>query len=214
MDEEIAIIDSNTRKEKIKNFFITHKKKLIISFSVLILILFSYFIYDDLQKKNKEELASRYNLSTTSFISGNKINIKEELILIVKEKDQTYSPLALYFLIDNNIVNKKILINELFDILIDETGLEKEIRNLIIYKKGLFNPDFSTENELIKILNPIINSESVWKSHALNLLAEYFYFKDEKQKAKEFFEQILILENGNNTLKLEAQKRLNRDLSD
>ena len=132
MDEEIAIIDSNTRKEKIKNFFITHKKKLIISFSVLILILFSYFIYDDLQKKNKEELASRYNLSTTSFISGNKINIKEELILIVKEKDQTYSPLALYFLIDNNIVNKKILINELFDILIDETGLEKEIRNLII----------------------------------------------------------------------------------
>ena len=78
----------------------------------------------------------------------------------------------------------------------------------------MFNSDFSTENELIKILNPIINSESVWKSHALNLLAEYFYFKDEKQKAKEFFEQILILENGNNTLKLEAQKRLNRDLSD
>ena len=78
----------------------------------------------------------------------------------------------------------------------------------------MFNSDFSTENELIKILNPIINSESVWKSHALNLLAEYFYFKDEKQKAKEFFEKILTVENGNSSLKIEAQKRLTRDFSD
>ncbi|MDC0043442.1 hypothetical protein OAJ03_00910, partial [Candidatus Pelagibacter sp.] len=147
-------------------------------------------------------------------ISGNKINIQKELISIIREKDQTYSPLALYFLIDNNIIKEKIVINELFDILINETGLEREIKNLVIYKKGLFNSDSSAENELIEILNPLINSESVWKSHALNLLAEYFYFKDEKQKAKEFFEKILTVENGNSSLKIEAQKRLTRDFSD
>ena len=214
MDEEIAIIDSTTRNEKIKNFFINYKKQLIIFFSVFILILFSYFIYSDLQKKNKKELANRYDISTINFISGNTINTEEELISIVKKKDKTYSPLALYFLIDNNIIKEKILINELFDILIDGTDLEKEIRNLVIYKKGLFNSDFSTENELIRILNPVINSESIWKTHALNLLAEYFYFKNEKQKAKEFFEKILIIENGNSTLKREAQKKLNRDFSD
>jgi len=214
MDEEIAIIDRTTRNEKIKNFFIDYKKELIIFFSILILILFSYFIYGDIQEKNKKELANRYNLLTINFISGNTINTEKELILMVEDKDKTYSPLALYFLIDNNIIEEKILINELFDILIDETSLEKEIRNLVIYKKGLFNSDFSTENELITILNPVINSESIWKSHALNLLAEYFYFKNEKQKAKEFFEKILILENGNRTLKLEAQKRLNRDFGD
>ena len=214
MDEEIAIIDSTTRNEKIKNFFVEYKKKLIIFFFIFILILFSYFIYGDLQKKNKKDLANRYNLSSTNFISGNKINIQKELISIIREKDQTYSPLALYFLIDNNIIKEKIVINELFDILINETGLEREIKNLVIYKKGLFNSDSSAENELIEILNPLINSESVWKSHALNLLAEYFYFKDEKQKAKEFFEKILTVENGNSSLKIEAQKRLTRDFSD
>ena len=98
--------------------------------------------------------------------------------------------------------------------MIDKTNLENEIKNLIIYKKALYNSDFASENELLKILNPIINSESIWKSHALYLLAEYFYSKDEKQKAKEFFNQILVLTGANNSIKTESQKRLNRDLGE
>ena len=58
------------------------------------------------------------------------------------------------------------------------------------------------------------NSKSVWKSHALYLMAEYFYSKDQKQKSKEFFNQIANLEDANPDIKLQAQKRLNRDLSD
>ena len=45
-------------------------------------------------------------------------------------------------------------------------------------------------------------------------MAEYFYFKNEKQKSKEFFDQIITLENSNPNIKIEAQKRLNRDFSD
>ena len=89
-----------------------------------------------------------------------------------------------------------------------------EIKNLIIYKKALFNADVSQESELLDILKPIINSDSIWKSQALYLMAEYFYSKEEKQKSKEFFSQILSLENANEDLKIEAQKRLNRDLSE
>ena len=92
--------------------------------------------------------------------------------------------------------------------------MDKEIKNLNIYKKALFNANDSNENELLNILNPIIKSESIWKSHALYLMAEYFYSKNEKQKSKEFFDQILNLENANSEIKLESQKRLNRDLSD
>ena len=92
--------------------------------------------------------------------------------------------------------------------------LETEIKNLIIYKKALYNADFSSENDLLEILNPIINSKSLWKSHALYLVAEYFYSKNEKQKSKEFFSQILNLDNANQEIKIETQKRLNRDLSD
>ena len=98
--------------------------------------------------------------------------------------------------------------------MLKNTSLDKEIKNLIIYKKALFNADVSQENELLDILKPIINSDSIWKSQALYLMAEYFYSKEEKQKSKEFFSQILSLENVNEDLKIEAQKRLNRDFSE
>ena len=214
MDEDIAIINTNTRIEKIKNFFINNKKKIAISVSVIILIIFGYFIYKDFEKKNKIELANRYNFATINFISGDKTKIENELVDIVNEKDRTYSPLALYFLIDNNIILENNKINELFDIVINETSLEKEIKNLVIFKKALFNSDFETENNLLQILHPVINSNSIWKSHALYLMGEYFYFKNEKQKSKEFFNQIIILENSNSNIKLEAQKRLNRNFSE
>jgi len=214
MDEDIAIINKNTRNEKIKNFFVNNTKKLIIAISAIVLIIFGYFIYEDLKKKNKIKLANRYNLVTIKFISGDKNKFENELIDIVNEKDRTYSPLALYFLIDNNIVNENKKINELFDVVINETSLEEEIKNLVIYKKALFNSDFESENNLIQILSPVINSDSVWRSHALYLMAEYFYYKNQKQKSKDFFNQILTLENSNPNIKIETQKRLNRDFSD
>ena len=214
MDEEIAIIDTKTRNEKIKNFFIKNKKIIIIILSVIILIIFSYFIYKDIKNKNKIKLADKYNYSTINFISGDKTKVKKELIEIINQKDKTYSPLALYFLIDNEIITEKNLINEMFDAVISNNKLEKEIKNLIIYKKGLFNSDFATENDLINILKPILNSESVWNSHALYLMAEYFYEKNEKFKSKEFLDKIISLNKVNLQIKSEAEKKLIRDFSE
>jgi hypothetical protein len=45
-------------------------------------------------------------------------------------------------------------------------------------------------------------------------VAEYFYSKNEKQKSKEFFNKIFTIENANQDIKNEAQKRLSRDLSE
>ena len=214
MDEDITIINKSTRNEKIINFFTHNAKKIIIVISVIVLIIFGYFISEDLKKKNRIKLANEYNLAIVKFVSGDKINVENELTDIVNKKDKTYSPLALYFLIDNNIINENNKINELFDIVINETSLEEEIKNLVIYKKALFNSDFESENNLIQILSPVINSDSVWKSHALYLMAEYFYYKNQKQKSKDFFNQILTLENSNPAIEIETQKRLNRDFSD
>ena len=72
MDEDIAIINKETRNEKIKNFFIKNKKKIIISISVIILTIFGYLIYEDFNKKSKIKLANRYNIAKVDFISGNK----------------------------------------------------------------------------------------------------------------------------------------------
>ncbi len=211
MDEDIEIINTNTRNEKIKKFFITNKKKIITFLSFLILIAIFYFLFSEIKERNKIKLAEKYNKIKIDHTTNNKEITKNKLIEIVYENDSTYSPLALYFMIDNEILIENAEINKLFDQIINKTKLDKEIKNLIIYKKGLFNSDFTSENELLKILNPIINSESIWKSHALYLIAEYFYSKNEKEKSKEFFSKIVEMNNSNQKIKVESQKRLNRD---
>ena len=214
MDEEITIIDSNTRNERIKNFFINNKKNLIIGFLIILVTIISFLSLLEMKERAKIKLANQFNITVINFNTENKKTTIDQLTKLINENDVTYSPLALYFLIDNNLIDNKNEINSMFDELINETNLDEEIKNLIIYKKGLFNSDFSSENDLLQILNPIINSESIWKSHSLYLIAEYFYSKGQKQKAKEFFTQILLLPDVNNDIKLESQKRLNRDLGE
>ena len=214
MDEEIAIIDSNTRTEKIKNFFKKHIKKIIIFFIGLVLILVSFFVFNELRNKTKIKISNLYNSTIIGYNQNTKNKTKEDLLKVIEEKDPTYSPLSLYFIIDNDLINNRDTINNLFDFIIKKISLEKEIQNLVIYKKALYNADFIEENELLSILNPIINSNSIWKSQALYLVAEYFFSKNEKQKSKEFYNKIINLENSNSDIKLEAQKRLNRDLGE
>jgi predicted negative regulator of RcsB-dependent stress response len=214
MDEEISIINSTTRNEKIINFFIKNKKKLIFLASIILVLAVSYFAYVDFLTKEKNNLSNKYNKSSLNFSIENKTEVKKEMIEIVYKKDETYSPLALYFIIDNNIVTTQKEINELFDEILKIRKLDKEIKNLIIYKKGLLNSDFKNENDLIKILSPVLNSNSIWKSHALFLMGEYFLGKNEKQKAKEFLEKILILENSNPNIKLETQRLIQRELGE
>ncbi len=214
MDEDITIIDEKTRNEKIKNFFIDNRKIILSTVVFIILIIIGFYSFQIYKDKQKILLSDRYNDVVISYENNKDINVVGSLRDIVYEKDSTYSPLALYFLIDNDLIKDLDEVNDLFNLLINKTSLEKEIKNLIIYKKALFNADMIEENELLEILNPIINSQSVWKSHALYLIAEYFYSKNEKQKSKEFFSQILDLENANQDLRIESQKRLNRDLSD
>tara|TARA_B100000886_G_scaffold11836_1_gene7669 strand:- start:3370 stop:4014 length:645 start_codon:yes stop_codon:yes gene_type:complete len=214
MDDDIPIIELNTRKEKIKNFLFDNKKKLIIFFVVIILTVVLFFGYGEFIKIQNKKISNLYYSTTISFDKNNKEKTAENLIKIINKKDSTYSPLSLYFILDNQLINDRNQINDLFEILINKTSLNKEIKNLIIYKKGLYNADQISENELLNILNPIIKTKSVWNSHALYLLAEYFYSKNQKQKSKEFFSQIINLKNPNPDILVEAQKRLNRDLSD
>ena len=214
MDEEISIIDSNTRNQKIKDFFINNKKILATITIFLIFSILSFYIYQIYKDQNKEKISNRYNSAIIEHKNGDDSNIISEMKEIIEDKNSTYSPLALYYLIDENLIKDKNEINYLFDVLINKTSLDYEIKNLIIYKKALFNADTTNENELLNILNPIINSKSIWKSHGLYLLAEYFYSKNEKQKSKEFFNQILNTKNANTEIIKETQKRLNRDLSE
>ena len=214
MDEEINIIDSNARNEKIKNFFINNKKILISFFVLIFITIIVYFAFNSYKNKKKIEISDLYNSTIIEYSEINKQKTINSLINLINKKDPTYSPLSLYFIIDYELITEQKKINKLFDIIIDEVSLEKEIKNLIIYKKALYNADKIDENEILKILNPLINSKSVWKGHALYLITEFFYSKNEKQKSKEFFSQIVSIENTNSKIKVEAQKRLRADFSE
>ena len=214
MDEDLSIINTNTRNEKIKNFFIQNQKKFIILIALLVISLIVFFSFKEYSKREKVNISNLYYSTIIEFNENSSKQSADILESIVNKKDPTYSPLSLYFIIDNNLIKDKEKVNELFDEVINKTPLKNEIKNLIIYKKALYNSDSIKENQLLEILNPIINSNSVWKSQSLYLLAEYFYSKNEKKKSKEFFEKLINLENGNLDLKIEAQKRLSRDLSE
>jgi len=214
MDEDISIINSNTRKEKIKNFFFDNKKKILIILVTFVLLIISFFGYGEYRDFQREKVSNLFYSTTINYEEKNKEKTITNLKQIIKLKDATYSPLSLYFILDNDLISSRVEVNTLFDILITKTALDKEIKNLIIYKKGLYNADEASENKLLEILNPVIKSESIWSSHALYLLAEYFYSKNQKQKSKEFFNQIINLKKSNPDIVTEARKRLNRDLSD
>ena len=205
---------SNSRSEKVRNFFVNNKNKIISTLVVLVIILVGAYSFDSYKTNKKKEISNKFNSTTLSHSENTKELTIQNLVEIINEQDPTYSPLSLYFIIDNKLISNQSEINSYFDILIEKTSLDEEIKNLVIYKKALFNADQAQESDLLNILNPLINSKSVWKSHALYLMAEYFYSKDQKQKSKEFFNQIASLEDANPDIKLQAQKRLNRDLSD
>ena len=84
----------------------------------------------------------------------------------------------------------------------------QEIKDLILFKKALFQSDFINETELLKTLNPLLSTESIWKSHALLLLGDYFFSKKEYLKAKEFYLEILTLKNLNQEFYIRAQSQI------
>ena len=89
MDEDITLINRATNIEKIKNFFINNKKRLIFSVSILLILVVVFFIYLDIKKKNQIKLADKYNYILNEFALGNETNLENELIEIINPKDKT-----------------------------------------------------------------------------------------------------------------------------
>ena len=213
MSEDVQIVSNDQNKKDLKTILLNNKKSIIAFVTILFIALFSYFFYLDHKRDTKAKISDQYNLGLINYESNNSSSSIEVMKNIINIKDSTYSPLALYFLLDNNLLKSKNEINKYFDILINELNIEKEVKDLLIYKKGLYNSDSASEEELLNIFKPLINEDNLWKSHSLYILAEYFFSKNEKQKSKEFFEKILQMDNANPQIRVEAQKRLQRDFS-
>ena len=80
MDEDISAISANTKNTKIINFFTNNKKKIISVLSIIILLIFSYFILGEIKTRNKINIADRYNSLKINFDSGKNKNLEKEMI--------------------------------------------------------------------------------------------------------------------------------------
>ena len=213
MDEDIAIVNQNTRVSLVKDFLKKNSKKIIISLSIILIMLLIFFVFEELKKRKKENLAQLYNSIIFNTDQYDQNDIKNEMIKIINEKVDTYSALALYYLIDNKLVDDQTKISDLFDKVISISD-DKELKNLVIFKKALYFSDKYTEIKLLEILNPLINSDSIWKQHGLLLMGDFYYQKKQFNKSKEFFEKITQLSNINPKIKTDVEKRLNRDFNE
>jgi len=213
MDEDIAIVNQNTRVSLVKDFLKKNSKKIIISLSIILIMLLIFFVFEELKKRKKENLAQLYNSIIFNTDQYDQNDIKNEMIKIINEKVDTYSALALYYLIDNKLVDDQTKISDLFDKVISISD-DKELKNLVIFKKALYFSDKYTEIKLLEILNPLINSDSIWKQHGLLLMGDFYYQKKQFNKSKEFFEKITQLSNINPKIKTDVERRLNRDFNE
>ena len=185
MAEEIL---DKTIQSRIINFIKKNSKNLIILSTLSIIILFSYFIYIDLKKKNEIKISEQYTQAYIHFKEKKIDNAKQLLENIINKKHKFYSPLALSFIVDNNIETDTLKTINFFDKVLSIGSINKENLNLIKIKKAIFLFNLEDEELIIKTLNPIINSDSVWRKIAIRLLSDYFLSQNQKIKANEYIQ--------------------------
>ena len=184
-----------TKKSRFKKFY--ESNKILIYSSILILIIFfgSLSFYLEIKEKKKLLLSENYVQAKIYLENGDKIAATNMLKNLIFSNDPVYSTLSFFLILNQNLISDHQELSVLFDHLLENNRFENEVRNLLIYKKSLFNSNLTNESELLEEVKPLLNSETLWRPHALLLLGDYFVSKGEYLKAKEFYTQILSINN-------------------
>ena len=151
--------------------FLKSKLKLFISLSVIFIFVGAFFLWLDYDKKNQRTKNSEYFIEAKILLTENNRSKSLEILEnIIKTKDKTYSSLALFLILDQNLQKDKGKILKYFNEVLSVTDLDSEDLNLLRLKKAIFVSNTSNEQDMLDLLNPIINSESVWKNQSLKLI--------------------------------------------
>ena len=203
-----------TKKSKLRRFYESNKILIFSSIFVLAIILISFSVYFENKEKNKILLSENYIQAKIYLANGNKEEAISLLKKVIFSNDATYSTLSFFLILNQNLVTDHEELSTLFDHLLNNNKFEKEVKNLLIYKKALFNSNFVIESELLETIKPLLNTDTLWKPHALLLLGDYFVSKKEYLKAKEFYTQILFIKNLQKNLYDKARFQLSFIVND
>ena len=197
-----------TKKSKLKKFYEVNKILIFSVILILIIAIASVIFYSETKEKKKILLSDNYLAAKVYLENGDRNKVKNILKTIIFANDSTYSTLSLFLILNENLIVDQGELSNLFDHVLENNKFEKEVKNLIIFKKALFQSNFVSELELLDTVKPLISTETVWKPHALLLLGDYFASKKEYLKAKEFYVQILSLKNLHKELYNHARSQL------
>lgn len=195
MTENLQVQYDVTKKTKLKKFYESNKI-LIFSFIFILMIFFaSINFYLESKEKKRILLSENYLQAKIYLEKGNKNKAIDILKEVIFANDPTYSSLCLFLIMNQNLITDYKELSILFDHLLANNKFSKEVRNLLIYKKALFDSNFVNESELLESIKPLLNTETLWKPHGLILLGDYFISKGEYIKAIEFYQEILTINN-------------------
>ena len=197
-----------TKKSKLRKFYEAYKILIFSSILTLLIAIASVSYYSHAKEKKKILLAENYLTAKIYLENGDRNRAKSILKTVTLANNSTYSTLSLFLILNEKLIIDQGELSNLFDHVLENNKFEKEIKNLIIFKKALFQSDFLSELELLETVKPLTNTDTVWKPHALLLLGDYFASKKEYLKAKEFYMQILSLKNLHNELYSRARSQL------
>ena len=197
-----------SKNSKLKNFY-EKNKTLIYSFLILLFLIFVSINYYLAKQEQKKIYTAESFVNAKIYLNdGDKNEALNLLKEIIYENDSTYSSLSLFLILNENLIYDKNELSNLFTHVIENNLFENEVKNLIIFKKALFESNHIDEIELLRVLNPLLNAETVWKPHALLLIGDYFFHHKQYVKAKEFYNQVLSLKKINNDLYRKANLQL------
>ena len=198
-----------TKKSKLREFYESNKILIYSSILALIIIFASYSYYQVSKEKKKILLSENYIQAKIYLESGNKTEALEILKKVIFSNDPTYSTLSFFMILNENLVNDNNEVSRLFDYLLENNKFDKEIRNLLLYKKVLYKSNYVDEFKLLEETKTLLNNEeSVWRAHALLLLGDFYFSRKEYIKAKDFYIQTLSIKNLHPDLYVQANSRL------
>jgi len=200
------VLESSEQQKRGFRDLMKSNKKSLISLCVILVFIGFAFLWLDYSEKNKRIKISENFIEAKILLTENNLSKSTEILKdIIMQQDKVYSPLSLFLILDQNLEENKEIILGYFDKVLSIGSLKNEDLNLLRLKKAIFISNTSKEQDMLDLLNPIINSNSVWKSQSLKFLADYYFSLKQFKKAEQYYS--LLLDSGDDSINQNEIKR-------
>ena len=180
-------METENSQNTLLNFLKANIKIFLYIFGILILIIAAIIWFNNNNKIKETKISDSFINAQILIEKGKKNEAEKILSNLVLEKNSPYSSLSLFLIIENKLIDNKEIIINYFDEVINNNSFKEEDLNLLRLKKAIYISDISMEQEILVLINPIINSNSVWKNHALKFLGDFYNSNGQQQKAKQYY---------------------------